>query len=88
MFVIKNIIETIGRKTIHEFNPERLKNDEYNKLADLVRSNSDMKYISKHWKKTDIYKFLRDKLKLPTTISRLKHRGYEPLLDYYSNLSH
>ncbi len=22
------------------------------------------------------------------TISRLKRRGYEPLLDYYSNLSH
>jgi len=43
--VIKNIIETIGRKTVHEFNPERFKNDQYNKLADLVRSNSDMKYI-------------------------------------------
>jgi len=22
------------------------------------------------------------------TISRLKRRGYEPMLDYYSNLSH
>jgi adenosylcobyric acid synthase len=43
--VIKNIIETIGKKTTHEFNPETFKEEQYNKLADMVRAHSDMNYI-------------------------------------------
>jgi adenosylcobyric acid synthase len=48
MPVIKNIIETNGGKEPVDFNIEEFRNAQYNKLAELVRQNTDMSYIYKN----------------------------------------
>jgi len=48
MPVIKNIIETTGGKEPVEFNIEEFRNAQYNKLAKLVRQNTDVSYIYKN----------------------------------------
>ncbi len=45
--IIKNIVETVGGESPSYFDPDEFKNDQYNKLAELVRNNSDMAYIYK-----------------------------------------
>ena len=45
--IIKNIIETAGGKSSAVFNADDFKNDQYNKLAELVRENTEMEYIYK-----------------------------------------
>ena len=47
MPVIKNIIETVGAKAPLDFNIEEFKDEQYNKLAKLIRDNSDIEYIYK-----------------------------------------
>ena len=48
MPVIKNIIETTGGKEPVDFNIEEFRNAQYNKLAELVRQNTDVSYIYKN----------------------------------------
>ncbi len=48
MPVIKNIIEATGGKEPVDFNIEEFRAAQYNKLADLVRQNTDMSYIYKN----------------------------------------
>ncbi|MBE9509805.1 MAG: cobyric acid synthase, partial [Bacteroidetes bacterium] len=48
MPVIKNIIETAGAKEPVDFNIEEFRNAQYNKLAELVRQNTDVSYIYKN----------------------------------------
>ena len=45
--IIKNIVETVGGKSPSYFDPDEFKNDQYDKLAELVRNNSDMAFIYK-----------------------------------------
>lgn len=45
--VINNIIEVVGGKKPSEFNLAEFKETQYDKLADLVRKNTDMEYIYK-----------------------------------------
>jgi len=45
--VISNIIETIGMKTNHEYDHDTFKEEQYSKLAGLIRAHSDMDYIYK-----------------------------------------
>ncbi len=47
MTVIKTIIETAGVKEPVGFNIEEFKEAQYNRLAELVRNNSEMEYIYK-----------------------------------------
>jgi adenosylcobyric acid synthase len=47
MTVLKDIIETVGGKEPLDFNIKEFKETQYDKLAELVRTNSDMKYIYK-----------------------------------------
>lgn len=47
MAVIKNIIEVAGGEKILDFNIKEFKETQYDKLAELVRTNSDMEYIYK-----------------------------------------
>jgi adenosylcobyric acid synthase len=47
MPIIKNVIETAGGKEPDDFDIDYFKEEQYNKLAILVRQNSDMDYIYK-----------------------------------------
>jgi adenosylcobyric acid synthase len=47
MTVIDNIIKSIGGKSASPFDVSTFKQNQYNKLADLVRKNTDMPYIYK-----------------------------------------
>lgn len=48
MPVITNIIKTVGGKEPVAFNINKFKDEQYNKLAKLVRENTDMEYIYKN----------------------------------------
>ena len=47
MAVIKDIIKTAGGKEPADFDIEKFKEEQYDKLADLIRENADMEYIYK-----------------------------------------
>ena len=47
MTVIADIIKTAGGKEPADFNIEEFKEEQYNKLAEIVRTNTDMEYIYK-----------------------------------------
>ena len=46
--VITSIIKTVGGKEPVAFNINEFKEEQYNKLAKLVRENTDMEYIYKN----------------------------------------
>ncbi len=47
ILVIQEIVKSTGVKIKSDFNLDQFKEDQYNKLADLVRSNTDMDYLYK-----------------------------------------